>query len=167
MRRHPQEASDKKNLRHIFRSLLALPEYAEKSLDTSICEELYCKHMDEKEYNLLKEKAATEYKKAIDAIEAVWRMSNQQSPPPAPPTTADMIRKALTSFSGKSFTVAEMKEAIETMYPETKDRIRTTSVSSTFTRMAKRGDSIRLHRKGSGATAAVYVRLPENAGSLK
>jgi hypothetical protein len=165
MKPNTQQQAEKKNLRHVFRSLIALPDYAEKYLDTKKCEELYCKYMDEKEYNLLKEKAATEYKKAIDAIEAVWRMSNQQSPPPAPPSTADMIRRALSSFGEKSFTVAEMKEAIEAMYPETKGRIRVTSVSSTFTRMAGRGDSIRLHRKGSGATAATYVRLPESKGS--
>jgi hypothetical protein len=167
MKPTPRKSIERKNLRRFFRSLLALPEYAKKSLDTKLCEELYCKDMDEKEYNLLKEKAATEYKKAIDAIETVWRMSNQQSPPPAPPSTADMIRRALPSFGDKGFTVAEMKDAIETMYPETKGRVRITSVSCTFTRMAKRGDSIRVQRKGSGATAAVYVRLPENTGSLK
>jgi len=131
------------------------------------CAELYCKAMDEKEYQTLKDQARDEYQEKIKAIETVWRMSNKQSPPPEPPSTAEMIKRALPSFGEKAFTVNEMKAAIETMYPETKGRIRITSLSGTFTRMAKRGEAIRVQRKGSGTTAAIYVRLPENAGSLK
>jgi hypothetical protein len=157
----------KEKARRMFKALGVIPNYPKKSLDMQLCTELYCRTMDAKEYHALKDQAMNEYKERIKAIETVWAMSNKQNPPPEPPSTSELIKRALPSFGGKLFTVSEMKEAIETMYPETKGRIRITSLSGTFTRMAKRGDAIRVQRKGSGTTAAVYMRVPGKVEDLK
>jgi hypothetical protein len=162
-----EKSQNRKIARRFFTSLQSLPDYPKKELDMQFCAELYCRGMDPKEYQALKDLAMAEYRKRIDAIETVWTMSNKQNPPPQPPSTAEMVRRALPNFGDKSFTVGEMKEAIETMYPETKGRLRITSISGTFTRMSKRGDAIRVQRRGSGTTAAIYVRLPGKSESAK
>jgi hypothetical protein len=154
---------EKRKAKRFVRSLLAIPPYEKKLLDTQYCAELICKGMDAKEYRKLKDEAEARYLKELEAIETVWRISNRNEPPPELPSTADMIRRVLPSFGERGFTVAEMKEAIERMYPQMKGRIRITTLSGTFTRMAKRGDSIRVIRKGSGTTPATYNCIPEGA----
>jgi hypothetical protein len=149
--------------KRLFKALNNLPEYSTRELDMQFCAEVLCRSMDAAEYHRLKDEALAEYRRKLDAIETVWRMSNNQGAPPEQPSTSELIKRVLPSFAEKAFTVVEVKEAIERMFPDMKGRIRLTSISGTFTRMAKRADAIRIQHKGSGTIGTTYVRLPESS----
>lgn len=122
--------------------------------------------MKVREYNKLKDEAAGEYQRKLDAIETVWKMSGGvntnglETPTQGRGALLTAARQALTVISGE-FTVRDIERRIKTNNPSL--TVRRASLSSTLKRLDKREGLIKILERGSGKRPTRYQKKSEIA----
>lgn len=122
--------------------------------------------MNAKEYERLKAEAQAEYRRKLDAIETVWKMSGGKDAQPANGSTGSVgkgalqqaVRSALLQVTG-DFTLRDVYDQIKIIDPlfaeKLKDKL--PSVSGTLKRMADDNELV-LVETGRGKRPSKYRR---------
>jgi len=146
----------------LWRCAEALQIYLNKPLDMQSNAKLESIGMDEREYRKIKEDLQADYKRKLEALELLWsglrdKPTDKPELRPAQSMT-DIVRQALPNL-GEQFSIFEVRKEIERMFPALKGAYRTTSLSSTLTRMHQRHE-IEVIREGKGTAPTIYRRKP-------
>jgi hypothetical protein len=125
--------------------------------------------MNRREYIELIRQAEFEYRKKLEAIETVWRMTNGEPPPyteaeqPAlayggePISLVDAVRQLTYDIEGP-FTPGMIGQGLEERFPYLESH-HPASISNVLRRMADAGE-LALMQPGSGSQPNVYMKPP-------
>ena len=120
--------------------------------------------MTEKEYYRLKQKAESDYKENLAAIERVWKMTSDSSGSkprnrrPREGSFRDQVRNAAKQIAGE-FTLHSIKEKLKEMNPATADGIEDQKISSALARLKDRKEIV-VVEQGAGKKAGTYKLAP-------
>src|SRR5437879_1070823 len=120
--------------------------------------------MNQREYERLKGEAAAEYKKKLEAIDLVWRMSGGTSQNGSNPDVGHVgkgsllqaVKQAVQFLTGE-FTLRDVEKQIQATDSVFAAKIKRPSLSSTLKRLAEDKDIV-LVAAGSGKRASKYRR---------
>jgi hypothetical protein len=152
-------------MRALWRCTGELQSYTKISLDLQGNAVLQSLGMNEQEYMKIKEDLEADYKRKLEALELLWSALRGNASAPAPKdenktlpsqSLTDIIRQALPKLK-EEFSIWEIKQEIERMYPAMKGQYKKNSLSGTLTRMKDRGE-ITVVQAGEGTAPSIYRR---------
>ncbi|SRR5712692_2817014 len=122
--------------------------------------------MNQREYDKLKADAAAEYRRKLEAIETVWRMTGGASPngasanatstPIGKGALQQAVKNTLQFISGE-FTLRDVEKQIQATDSALAAKIKRPSLSSALKRLASEKEIV-LVTAGSGKRASKYRR---------
>jgi hypothetical protein len=120
--------------------------------------------MNQREYDKLKADAAAEYRRKLEAIETVWRMTGGASPNGASADSTPIGKGALQQavkntlqFISGEFTLRDVEKQIQATDSALAAKIKRPSLSSALKRLASEKEIV-LVTTGSGKRASKYRR---------
>lgn len=152
-------------IRALWRCAGELQSYSKIFLDLQYKTVLQSHCMDEQEYGKIKEDLEADYKRKLEALELLWSALRDKAPEAVPKAETKalpsqsltaIIRQALPNLK-EEFSIWEIKQEIEKMYPALKGQYKKNSLSGTLTRMKDRGEII-VVQAGEGTAPSIYRR---------
>ncbi|MGA2482038.1 MAG: hypothetical protein ABSF92_02845 [Candidatus Acidiferrales bacterium] len=121
--------------------------------------------MNDREYRRLRAEAEAEYKRKLEAIETVWKMSGASTSNGTGASGSSMsrgalldaVRAAVKLIPGGDFTIKEVAEQIEHSNSALASRVKKASISGTLKRLADDKEIV-VVALGSGKRASRYRR---------
>jgi hypothetical protein len=123
--------------------------------------------MKESEYNRLKVEIATDYRRKLEALEMVWKMSGGVSRNDSEAANTIMgkgallkaVRQSLADMDG-DFTLHDVEARIRLNNPSLTTALKRPSLSSALKRLEKDSE-ITLVSRGRGKRASIYRKVPD------